>query len=838
MTQPPPRPGTEPAPQAKHNRRSPLVRGSIVGLLLALAATGLDTSNLLVRWDWVIYDLMVRLYQRPAPPEPVIVAIDQRSLEALGRWPWPHRVHAQLLDRLITLGAGPVGFDILFSEPGNPASDQSLAAAMERYGRVVLAMAPEVDAQGRTLSEILPIPVLAQSAAAIGHTEFELDVDGICRSVYLQAGLGSAHWPVLGLALVRLARPGQEGAAVIAEPAPARKPGTGRAAWVRDLRLLIPYVGREGHMPRVSYVDVLRGRVDAATIRGRMVLVGSTAAGLGDALSVPGIDARTRMSGVEVNANVAAALAQGIGIVSLAALPSSLLAVTLVLTAVLALTLSQPRYAPLVLGLALTATLASALLLLWLWGLWWPPTAVVLVLILSYPLWSWHRLQAVTGTLRDLSRRVDAQESQDSLTGLPNRKRLDELMLQALERANRSGGAVGLILVGVQRLDAVNRELGYSAGDCLLQAAGRRLVDTVRDADLVCRLSGNEFAVLTRDTGAASEVEGLGRRLTQAMHRPFTLSRREVHLSCVLGAACFPAHAGDAPTLLRHAHTAMRREKEKGPGGLCMFAPGMEREANARLELEQDLRSALARSQMVLYYQPQVIATDGQLVGVEALVRWRHPRLGLLPPGAFIPLAESTGLIVPIGSWVMRQACQQLLQWQRQGLAQLRVAVNLSAAQLAREDIVDVLSGILRETGIAPGQLELELTESMLLSDLDAAGERLKRLKALGVGLSIDDFGTGYASLSYLQRLPFDRIKIDRSFIKEVGLGPTGSEIASSVIAMAHRLALKVVAEGVETESQREILAHYACDELQGFLIARPLPPQDLYAFWQAHRRP
>ncbi|MES2263211.1 MAG: EAL domain-containing protein [Pseudomonadota bacterium] len=429
-------------------------------------------------------------------------------------------------------------------------------------------------------------------------------------------------------------------------------------------------------------------------------------------------------------------------------------------------------------------------------------------------------------TERKLSaQRIEHIAHHDGLTGLPNRMLLQDRLAQAVAYANRSGQAIWVLLIDLDRFKFVNDSLGHKAGDLLLQTVAARLQASVRDSDTVARLSGDEFVAILRAYPEQTLTPDIVRRVMHAVAQPVTLEGKEFLVTCSIGVV---AHGGDgtpAGHLIEHADIAMYAAKKMGRNNYQFYQPVMNDEAQERLRIESALRSALERKQFMLQYQPQVDLASGRIVGVEALLRWQHPELGVVAPGRFIALAEETGLIVPIGEWVLRTACAQAKAWQDTGLAPLKMAVNLSARQFAQPGLVASIGAVLAETGLPAACLELELTESLFMHDVAQAVGLLHALKALGVTLSIDDFGTGYSSLSYLRNFPIDVLKIDRCFVNDIASTPDEAAIVVSIIALAHNLKLRVVAEGVESGEQLDYLRRHHCDEIQGYYFSRPVAP-------------
>ncbi|WP_426210394.1 bifunctional diguanylate cyclase/phosphodiesterase [Massilia sp. TWP1-3-3] len=427
-------------------------------------------------------------------------------------------------------------------------------------------------------------------------------------------------------------------------------------------------------------------------------------------------------------------------------------------------------------------------------------------------------------TARKLTeQRIGHIAQHDVLTGLPNRSLLQDRLAEAVAYSARSARPVWVMLVDLDRFKFVNDSMGHKAGDVLLMTIAARLRSALRDTDTVARLSGDEFVVILAEHDDEQLAPDIVQRLMDAIAQPVILGTKEFFVTCSIGVAVHPPNGAASDSLIEHADIAMYRAKKLGRNNFQFYTPAMNEEAMERVRIESALRNALERNEFVLHYQPQVNLASGQIVGMEALIRWQHPELGVVAPSRFISVAEETGLIVPIGAWVMRTACRQNKQWQDAGLGALRVAVNLSARQFAAPDLLADITGVLEQTGLAAACLEIELTESLFMSDVTTAVEVLHGMKSLGVNLSIDDFGTGYSSLSYLSRFPIDVLKIDRSFVSDIASDASDAAIVASIIALAHNLKLSVIAEGVETAEQLDYLRRHGCDEMQGYYFSRPL---------------
>jgi diguanylate cyclase (GGDEF)-like protein/PAS domain S-box-containing protein len=415
----------------------------------------------------------------------------------------------------------------------------------------------------------------------------------------------------------------------------------------------------------------------------------------------------------------------------------------------------------------------------------------------------------------------------DELTGLANRTLLLDRLEQTMHYARRSGRLVAVMLLDLDRFKVVNDSLGHAFGDMLLCSVAQRLKQSVREADTVARLGGDEFVILLAEVAEVEDAGLVAAKILRLLAEPHRLDDREITLTASLGVSLFPRDSDDGPTLIRNADTAMYRAKRNESSTFVFYSPEMNQRIRETLELEGALRQALEREEFCLHYQPKVDLASGRVIGCEALVRWHHPQRGMVSPADFIPLAEETGLIVPLGTWVLKEACRQAKAWQTEGLPSPSVAVNLSARQFRTGNLPRLLQEILQDTHLNPDLLELELTESMVMDDPAAAERTMFSLKDLGVKLSLDDFGTGYSSLNYLRWFPVDSLKIDRSFIRDVATDPSGASVVTSVIDIAHNLGLTAVAEGVETREQLAFLTGCGCDILQGYLFSKPLPPEE-----------
>ena len=416
----------------------------------------------------------------------------------------------------------------------------------------------------------------------------------------------------------------------------------------------------------------------------------------------------------------------------------------------------------------------------------------------------------------------------DSLTNLPNRVMFNQLLHFAIEAARRHERRFAVLFIDLDRFKIINDSLGHDAGDALLIEIGNRLRQSLRPNDVVARLGGDEFVVILYDTGDRQDVEAVARNLLSVLSQPLQLSGHECHTTASIGIAMYPSDGSDVQTLTKNADMAMYLAKEDGKNGFRFFTKEIKTQSIERLTLETALRRALDRDQFALHYQPKVDMATGQITGVEALLRWTHPELGMLPPMQFIPLAEETGLIVPIGRWVLKEACAQNMAWQRRGLRPVSMAVNLSPRQFVDENLLQDIDEALAASGMSPVLLQLEVTESMVMRNVPRAIKVLDAIQSRGIRLAIDDFGTGYSSMSLMKQFPIDTIKIDRSFVRDLPNDSEDQAIAQAIISMGKALGMTVVAEGVETTEQETFLRDHACDEMQGFLFSKPVPPEDM----------
>ena len=463
-------------------------------------------------------------------------------------------------------------------------------------------------------------------------------------------------------------------------------------------------------------------------------------------------------------------------------------------------------------------------------------SALLLIVVVSLLLWSWQKnyrsaLQSAD-VLQDkyahMARHANHVETHDALTDLPNRQFLLASLVKALAAASSAGFRLALLLVDLDQFKNINEGLGHSVGDKLLQQFADRLRSMIRENDTLVRLGGDEFVVVVAGWEAESIPAHMAQRILDAASLPFLIDGDELHLTCSVGISLYPLDGVTSDTLMQHADAALYEAKASGRNAYRFFTQEMNERVGERVRLESRLRRALAENQLQLYYQPQYRLIDGKLVGVEALLRWHDPDDGYIAPSRFIPIAEECGLIKPIGAWVLKEACHQAVAWQRQGLPPVVMAVNLSIVQLVATNVVDNVRAMLEESGLAPEWLELEITESMLMSDTERTIGNLANIRRLGVKVAIDDFGTGYSSFAYLKKLPLDKLKIDKSFIDDISSDASSRAIVQAIIAVAESLGLTAIAEGVESEDQSRLLKEYGCDLIQGYLHSPAVPAENI----------
>ncbi|PXW95481.1 diguanylate cyclase (GGDEF)-like protein [Sphaerotilus hippei] len=938
------------------------VASAVVALVIGLA------DPLLHRAEWLTFDLVMQAAARvqaargPVQPQ-VIVAIDDASLQSLGRWPWPREVHARLIDRLHDAGSAAIGYDVMFSEPGTEPGDAALAAAVARHGRVVMPVSSARLGPTLDLSALLPLPALAGAAAGLGHTRLEPDADARVRRLHLEQRLGTGSWEAMPLVLARVQR-ASERAGRRAEDLPpwGAEPRMGTdAPWPAAVggpgrEVMLP--GGQTEVRQVSAVQVLNDPQLAPALRGAVIWVGVTAQGLGHTIATPAATEGRLWSGVQWQAQVFEALQQArlirpldepwchaINLLPLLLLAGRQVACGRrcrfispwmlplpVLGSALALALFAV-WVPAVglsLGLALgwlltrardlstarlalqrergqadatlqaitdsvitvdtggrvqylnpsaerlvgcepgvrrgqavgdlldwdpadARTLAQALAEclheqrvvevgppLRLHG----PSGLRLVRLIASPILAsqrelgrhagvaglrWRGHDPVTGAVLALSDvtetrraadRLQHEATHDALTGLPNRALLSERLQRAVQAAQAGGGGVALLFIDLDHFKRINDSLGHRHGDSVLKVVAERLQQCCLPHDTLARWGGDEFVALLEGVSGRDAVAARAAQMIESVKREFAIDQVEVACGCSIGIVMAPQDGTSVDSLLAMADTAMYRGKANGGKRHEFYASEMPAWTREWLALETRLRHGLDERSFVLHYQPQVDLRSGQLVGLEALLRWRQPDGELWSPARFLPATEENGLILEIGEWVIREATGQLARWRDQGLPLVPVSVNVSTRQCLDRRLVRVVADALRTSAVPAALLKLEVTESTAMADLGHLCALLGELRALGVQVAMDDFGTGFSSLSHLKNLRVDQIKIDPSFVRDISLDPNGAAIVRATIALAHGLGLPVVAEGVESREQMQFLTDHHCDIAQGYLYA------------------
>ncbi|WP_178381563.1 putative bifunctional diguanylate cyclase/phosphodiesterase [[Phormidium ambiguum] IAM M-71] len=431
---------------------------------------------------------------------------------------------------------------------------------------------------------------------------------------------------------------------------------------------------------------------------------------------------------------------------------------------------------------------------------------------------------------------IDYQASHDSLTGLPNRKMFSDLLSNSLINASRRQGKASVMFLDLDRFNKINDILGHDVGDRLLQATAQRLTTCFREYNIIARWGGDEFTILLPYLNNTDYAAKVAQKILDVFKQPFIIDNHYLHITCSIGIAIYPENGQDSDTLIKNADVALYNVKRNGRNNYIFYSPTINAEDSELLILENRLHHAWDRGEILLYYQPRVNITTGKITGIEALVRWKSPELGFVPPVKFIPIAEETGLIVPLGEWILYKACTEMKAWIDRGLSDIRVAVNLSARQFQQSDLVPLVTQTLRRTGLDAKFLELEITETIAMQNIKSSKEKLNQLSEMGIHISMDDFGTGYSSLCYLKQFPLHSLKIDRSFVKDITFDPCDLAIASAIVALGKGLNINVVAEGVETEAQLDYLRQLGCAEIQGYLFSPPLPAKDTIKLLKEHQ--
>ncbi len=920
----------------------------LLALLLVAVGLSLTWTDALKRWDLSLYDLFSTLSYREASEDILILAIDETSVKEFGRWPWSRNVHAQLINKLTRGGARAIGYNVFFTETNSYdlQGDLALAQALAQSNRVILPIFNEKPFPDAPLRVTLPLPMFKDAAAGLGHVNIEFDADGIVRHALLQPlHVGQEDFPAMVVAMIGLDnQDSQQSMSKITED--------------ENNSRLVSFTGPPGNFASLSLADYLQKDFPAEIVRDKFILVGATALGLGDKLPTP-VSGESPMTGIEYNANLlngllTSALITPLGMGWRLALVSILALLPILLYAML-----SPRQSLLAIVYLLVFTLLASLVLLRTLNIWLPPSPLLTVLALGYPLWIWRRLeetilqlfrekeraevilhsigdgviatdvegrveymnpvaemltgfplaQAKSSPLREvfpltsedrnhdlttivdrclqekrivslksngffvnrenrehvvqtsagplqgksqkaqgvvlgitdvtdthkMMRQMEYQTTHDLLTGLPNRSLLQRRLEEILERNEIRNSQTAVFFIDLDQFKKVNDQVGHHGGDQLLQIVGKRLQSCCAKTDVLAHLGSDKYVIALEKISSHQDAIEFAERLIFVLAPPFPMVGQSVFISCHIGICLYPKDGRNVDELLKNADTAMYRAKKSSREVYQFFTSSMNKQIMERLDIEKKLRFALENNELEMYYQPQFTADTRQLIGAESLIRWTSAEEGPISPGRFIPVAEECGLILPIGEWIIHTVCAQAKQWQDAGFSPLRLAVNLSAKQFMYSDIFSIVSSALDTTELPPLYLELEITESLIMEDIDHAIALLTQLKQLGASISIDDFGTGYSSLGYLKHFPVDQLKIDQSFVRDLADNPEDQALTQAIITMAHGLNLGVIAEGVEDEEQLAILKQQQCDETQGYYFSRPLSVEQMTRFLHKH---
>jgi len=905
--------------------------------VLAIAAVVLVGTGLLARLDDLMLDHVARLRPFEGASNVLLVEVDGRSMERLGRWPWTRAFHASLVERATSAGAVAIGFDIAFpdADPIDPAADRMFAAAIAASGRVVLPAFSERDGAGR-LHETRPIDVLA-AGATLGNVEVDIDPDGHIRRVPMPRTVDAAAVVPFAIALGQAGRDAGDAAAFLAP-----------RIFADASEVLVPFAAMPRAFPRVSYADLLDDPAVLERVRGKRLLAGVTAPGLARTFMVAAPRGARTISGAELQARIVDAVDRG-ALVHPAAL--ALVAAVTFAACVLALGQFMLTATPAALvaffsGGCLLFIVGSAMLF-HLARIWISPVVPCTLLLVGQAAWWWWHLQSlahardryrsrfeaamqwssdvivttdahgrivdanhtalrllgrdgqsatgaslvallepgggaastaiwkaiaecmareevvrpdgvialaepgqdrsfrltatpiarpeagaarvvvvlhdVTST-RALADSVTYLANHDVLTGLPNRQTFMRVLGESLGAAGGTDVELAIVALELDGFQRIEQAFGPSTGDRVLREVACRLEALRRPGDALSHGERGVFWMLIRGSTFAGSATDRVKIVLAGFADPVLVDQREFRLSACAGVARYPVEGDEAETLLRKASAALGRIRDGGGGAVDIYSADHDARDRGELELQLELARAIERDELVLHYQPQVSIATGRVVGFEALVRWNHPRLGLIGADRVVPAAEATDLILSVGEWVMHTAAWQLASWRRAGLTGITMSVNVSARQLWRADMIELARRVVQDFALERGAMLLELTESLLMRNPESCEAILEEARRQGVGVSIDDFGTGYSSLTHLRNLPVDQLKIDQSFIRELPADSGSAAIVEAVIAMAHSLGVSVVAEGVETAEQRQWLRNKGCDKMHGHYFGRRVP--------------
>ncbi len=801
--------------------------GTTLVTVLIIISLGLLNTKTLERLDLLMYDIILPFQSPKMSDQVVIVAIDDASINQLGRWPWSRQHHADLIGKLTDMQPRAIGIDLIFSEAEtNSKADQALAKALTDNSRTVLAVAPAQQTPSSPIIELLPIPILADASSFIGHVDAELDIDGLTRHFYLYAGLENIHWRSFALAMLEV---GDNQHPIFKRDefdiTNSTRTGTG---WVRDHLALIPFTKSEQQALRFSYADILSNRISPDLLHNKYILIGVTSTGVGDMISTPVNHSHQRMSGVELIAHQLNGLIQDKLIYPLPMLYQSILTTIVILISVTTMCLVPLRH-------GLTVTLVSTLViiigsisLLLFQRIWFAPSVALLMIMVSWPIWSLWQHYVSERLTKHLIVQLDEQSRHHLVTGLPNHGMLqDHLYKLTQSDANADSEMTALFIVHINWPESATSIIGRAMDDSIMQNISTRLKTVQNKHVFIAHLRDDDFAILITKQQDIGSIHSSAADVLAKLKTPLNHYGEELIITPNIGVSVWPIDSRDSTDLLRKAYTAMFKSRMDIEQAVCVYSEDIGYEIAARAELEKALSCALERNEFKVLYQPQVDAISGKLIGAEALLRWHNSELGWVGPDTFIPVAEQSGLINSIGDWVLKMACNDLKNIMQAGLTPIQIAVNLSPLQFSNVNLAEEIAATLKQADIKPDMLKLEVTESMLMNNINDAVQAMEKLKQCGMRLAIDDFGTGYSSLKHLQNFPLDQLKIDKCFTQDLDNKNT-KEITLSIIDLAKRLNLNVIAEGVETEVQDEFMRKHGCDEMQGYLYSKAVNASDL----------
>ncbi|MFZ1852986.1 MAG: EAL domain-containing protein [Nitrosomonas sp.] len=933
--------------------------GCVIFLLAVIGFIAYE--KFLERFDFIIYDKLITFQHPKQDSKVAIIAIDDSSLKALGQWPWSRAIHARLVDRLHAIDNQALIFDLLFTESqeSDTTSDRLFAESIKRHGHVALPVAPVTESSPYTIELAQPIPLLAEYAK-LGHTDVELDSDGVARRVFLYAGVDLPTWPTLSLSLLNNFNAKEP--LINAHKTDQTLSNDLHKSWVRSAEVLIPYAAEFPTFHRTSYAQVLFDDATLYSLRDKVIFVGVTATGLGARFSTPltAIDHQL-MTGIDWHANVFSMLSENEMIMPLSNTITTMVSVLGVGIVLLLLIQLKQQLTILLLLLLLALELVLNGMLLKFSYIWMPPSALLLGTLFLYPLRNWqrinhfismflinkirtsaalesigdgviitdncnaiiyvnkgaekiletqfahmqgkmlhevldfyptlthpnvlplkekvslpaikasktpeeYRIRTTHGdelTVRivcnefydesnakmgsviamtditdsiELAQRVAHQKNYDALTELPNRSQLLVHFDRMIKTAENTSKIITVFFITLDNFKKINDAMGHHAGDKLLKMVSSRLFETLQKDDVVGRWGGDEFVLLSNHLSKDTGLE-LAQRLLEIVRQRFEIDDLEVFVSASIGISYYPENGLTSEIVIKRAATAMYHVKQDGGNQYdCYSAELSAAWTREQITLEKELRTAIKQQELQVLFQPIFNVQSHNISRMEALVRWPHPSRGYLSPSSFIPLAENSNQIESLGEMVLKESCQVAYKLIKLGYP-IKVSVNLNPRQLVNRNLPEIVSKILRETDLPAQSLILEMTENAIVNDMGRASRILREIKKLNVTIALDDFGTGYSSLTLLRELPIDILKIDKSFVHKLGENANDLKIVQAIIGLGKKLGLTVIAEGVETEEQVDLLTKHGCFYQQGYYYSRPIPYKAVYQLMQdAHQ--